>query len=143
MSMIGTTIINRPIEVVFEYVNDLSHDAEWRNGLDESGWVNDGQEIKVGAVGYTLAAGGRFEWRVLTYIPNERVDWEFISGLFEGRAGYRFKQVDGGTEFTLVADIKPTNWFKYLGPIFSWIGQRQNQADVEKLKAILEAMPEA
>jgi hypothetical protein len=49
--------------------------------------------------------------------------------------------VEGGTEFTLVADVEPTNWLKLLGPLFTWIGRRQNQKDVETLRDILESMP--
>ncbi len=37
MEMNGTTIIRRPVEVVFSYVIDLANDANWRTGLDESG----------------------------------------------------------------------------------------------------------
>ena len=29
-----------------------------------------------------------------------------------------------------------------MGPLFAWIGRRQNQGDVEKLRDILESMPE-
>ena len=140
MEMNGTTITDRPVEVVSEYVMDLSNDADWRTGVDESGWQSEDSLI-VGAIGYTLAGNQRAEWRVVSYVAGESVDWEFISGPFAGRGGYRLVPVEGGTQFTLVADIEPTNWLKFLGPIFAWIGRRQNQKDVEKLRDILESAP--
>ena len=140
MEMNGTTIIDRPVEVVSDYVMDLSNDADWRTGVDESGWQSEDSLI-VGAIGYTLAGNQRAEWRVVSYVAGESVDWEFISGPFAGRGGYRLVPVEGGTQFTLVADIEPTNWLKFLGPIFAWIGRRQNQKDVEKLRDILESAP--
>ena len=139
MEMNGTTVINRPMDAVFAYVIDLSNDANWRTGVDESGWQS-GETIGPGAIGYTLAGNMKTEWRVTSYTPGESVDWELISGPYKGRGGYRFVPVDGGTQFTLVADVEPGGFYKLLGTLFGWIGRRQNQADVEKLRGILESM---
>jgi hypothetical protein len=40
MEMNGTTIIHRPIEEVTNYVLDVTKDANWRNGVDESGFLS-------------------------------------------------------------------------------------------------------
>jgi len=42
----------------------------------------------------------------------------------------------------LVADVEPAGVYKLLGPLFAWMGHRRNQADVEKLRDILEATPD-
>lgn len=140
MEMNGTTVIGRPVDVVSNYGMDLANDANWRTGVDKSGWQV-GESLGPGAVGYTLAGNQRAEWQVVSYVSGESVDWEFLSGPLTGRGGYRFVPVEGGTEFTLVADIEPSNWLKLLGPVFTWIGRRQNQRDVEKLRDILESTP--
>lgn len=140
--MNGTVVIHRPVDVVFDYVLDLSHDAQWRTGLDESGWMKPGEAIGPGALGYSRAGEAQVEWRLVSYVPSERVDWELLNGPYQGRGGYRLVPVDGGTEFTLVADVEPTGYLKLLGPLFAWIGRRQNQRDVEKLRDILESTPE-
>jgi hypothetical protein len=138
MEMNGTTVIGRPVDVVSDYVMDLANDANWRTGVDESGWQA-GESLGPGAVGYTIAGNQRAEWRVVSYVAGESVDWEFISGPLKGRGGYRLVPVEGGTQFTLVADVKPSGWLRLLGPVFTWIGRRQNQRDVEKLRDILES----
>lgn len=138
MEMNGTVVIHRPVDVVSEYVMDVANDANWRTGIDESGWEA-GEAIGPGAMGYTRAGDAKVEWRVISYVAGESVDWELLSGPFRGRAGYRLVPVEGGTAFTLVADIQPTGFFKLLGPIFGWIGRRQNQRDVEKLRELLES----
>jgi hypothetical protein len=139
MEMNGTTIIRRPVETVFDYVIDLSNDANWRTGLDESGY-RQGQSLGVGAVGYSRAGDQEVEWRIETYMPGQRVEWQLLNGPFLGRGGYQLKPVEGGTEFTLLAEIEPAGIYKLLGPLFRWMGQRRNQADVEKLRDILESM---
>ena len=137
MEMNGTTVIMRPADAVFAYVIDVSNDANWRTGVDESG-LQSGELIDLGVIGYTLAGNMKTEWRVVSYTPGKSVGWELISGPYKGRGGYRLVSVDGGTQFTLVADVEPSGFYKLLGPLFGWIGRRQNQADVEKLRDILE-----
>jgi hypothetical protein len=140
MEMNGTTVIGRPVDTVFAYIKDVSNDVNWRTGVTESG-LRSGQYLGVGSIGYTRAGDVEAEWRVVAYIAGESVDWDLISGPYKGRGGYRLVPVDSGTQFTLVADVKPSGWLKLLGPIFTWMGRRQNQADVEKLRDILESTP--
>ena len=79
---------------------------------------------------------------MVSYIAGESVDYELLDGPFKGSGGYRLVPVDGGTQFTLVADVEPTGVYKLLGPLFAWQGRRRNQADVEKLRDVLESTPE-
>ena len=140
MEMNGTTIIGRPIDTVFAYVNDVSNDIHWRTGITGSGLRSD-QSLGPESIGYSRVGDEEFEWRVISYIAGERVDWELLDGPFKGRGGYRLVPVDSGTQFTLVADVEPTGVYKLLGPLFAWMGRRRNQADVEKLRDILESTP--
>lgn len=141
MDVSGTTVIGRPVDVVFDYVQDPSNDANWRIGLDESGWQS-GESPGPGAIGYTLAGNARVEWRVISYAPGESIEWEFISGPLQGRAGYRLEPVDGGTQFTLVGDVEPAGCLKLAGPLFGRMVRRQNQTGVERLRDILESTPD-
>lgn len=140
MEMNGTTFINRPVEVVFAYVIDVSNDVHWRAGNPESR-LESGHTLGPGAVGYTRVGDVEAEWHVTSYNPGESVEWELVSGPFLGRGGYKLVSVEDGTEFTLLSDVAPTSLYKLLGPIFVWMGKRQNQADVERLRVILEAEP--
>jgi hypothetical protein len=137
MRIDGTTVIRRPVEVVFEYVSDVSNDRNWRTGLDESR-IADGATVKVGTVGTSRAGDTEVKWRVDVYEPAHRIEWTLIGGPFPGRGGYRLEPIGGSTRFTLLADIEPTGVYKLLGPLFRWFGCRRNRADVEKLREILE-----
>ena len=141
MEMNGTTLINRPVDIVFAYVIDFSNDVYWRAGAPESGLLSN-EPFGLGTVGYTRVGEVETQWKVVSYVENKSADWELISGPFKGRGGYRLEQVNSGTQFTLVADVEPVGFYKLLGPLFGWIGRRRNQADVEKLRDILEAKPD-
>ena len=141
MKMDATTKIARPVETVFAYVSDATNDIHWRTGITESGLYSDGP-VGLGSIGYARVGDVEAKWKVVAYTAGTSVDWDLIDGPIRGRGGYRLVPVDGGTQFTLVADAEPTNWLRFLGPIFGWIGQRQNQQDVEKLREILESTPD-
>jgi len=141
MEMNGTVMINRPVDTVFAYLNDVSNDVHWRTGVTASG-MRSGQSLEPGSIGYSRVGDEDFEWRVLSYTAGESVDWELLNGPFKGRGGYRLMPVDNGTQFTLVAEIEPTGMYNLLGPLFAWMGRRRNQADVEKLRDILESTPD-
>jgi uncharacterized membrane protein len=137
----GTTIINRPVDAVYAYVMDLANDANWRVGLDESG-LREGEALEVGGLGYSRVGDKEVEWRIEGLVPGKRVEWQLLNGPIRGRGGYLLKSVEGGTEFTLLAEIKPAGLYKLLGPLFGRMARQRNQADVLKLKRILESMPE-
>jgi hypothetical protein len=141
MEMNGMTVIGRPVDTVFAYVNNVSNDVNWRHGVDESGYRS-GDSLNPGSIGYTRVGDVEVEWEVLSSTPGESVDWKLLNGPFLGSGGYRLVPVEGGTQFTLVADVEPSGVYKLLGPLFAWMGRRRNQADVEKLREILESTPE-
>jgi hypothetical protein len=141
MEMNATTLIKRPVETVFAYVIDFSNDVLRRAGAPESGLRSSGP-LGVGTIGYTRVGDVEAEWRVVSYVESESAERELTSGPFLGRGGYRLVPVDGGTQFTLLSDVEPAGAYKLLGPLFGWVGRRRNQADVEKLRSILESILE-
>jgi hypothetical protein len=138
MDMNGTTIIAKPSKDVFAYILDVTNDVNWRTGVTESG-LRSGDTVEVGTIGYVKAEDQEVQYRVISYSENESVDWELLNGPFLGTGGYRLVPVENGTQFTLVSDVKPTGFLRLLGPLFGWMGKRQNQADVNKLRDILES----
>ena len=140
MDASATVRIDRPPEEVWAFVMDVRNDSKWRTGIVESGLVSRAP-IEVGTEGFARAEAGEVRWVVRALEPGRSVDWELVTGPIRGRGGYRVEPSGGGTRFTLVADVTPTGWMRALGPIFGWIGRRQNRADVQRLEAILEARP--
>lgn len=138
MEINGTTLIARTVDEVSAYVLDVSNDANWRHGVDESGFRS-GDSFSPGSIGYTRVGDVEAEWKVLSSSPGQGVDWELLNGPFKGRGGYRFQAVEGGPQFTLVSDVEPAGFYRLLGPLFGWIGRRRNQSDVEKLRNVLES----
>lgn len=138
MELNGTIFIARPASEVYRYVMDVSNDKHWRQGVDESGFRS-GDSFRTGSIGYTRAGETEVEWKIIAFKPGESVDWELLNGPFKGYGGYRFQPIGNGTQFTLVSDVRPSGFYRLLGPIFASMGRRRNQEDVERLREILES----
>ena len=54
MEMNGTTVIGKPVDIVFAYVSNVSNDVHWRTGVTESG-LRSGELLEPGAIGYARA----------------------------------------------------------------------------------------
>lgn len=144
MNISATTVVNRPSTDVFDFVMDVPHDAQWRTGVVEAAFTSD-DPPGVGTTGFDrVEANGRemvAAWTVFDFVPGQRARWTLDSGPIRGTGGYVCDPIPSGTQFTLEAEVKPSGWYRLLGPIFGMIGRRQNRSDVQRLKEILEAAP--
>ena len=138
MNMNATIVINRSVEAVYRFISDPTNDVHWRTGVTESGLIGD-PPLTLGSEGFAKAGEKVACWRVTALVPGSWVDWELTEGPIGGTGGYRLEEIDGATRFTLAADVKPKGAYRLLGPLFGLIGKKQNQADVEKLKRLLES----
>ncbi|HEY6634312.1 MAG TPA: SRPBCC family protein [Acidimicrobiia bacterium] len=142
MDQSATIVINRPSAEVFDYVMEVSHDAEWRSGVVEAGFTSK-EPVGVGTTGFDrVSANGReliVEWTTVEYEPGRLARWTLDSGPIDGSGGYECGQAGDGTWFTLESHVKPTGSLRLLGPIFAVMARRANRTDVQRLKEILEA----
>jgi Polyketide cyclase / dehydrase and lipid transport len=141
MGQSATIFISRPAAVVFNYVMEIAHDAQWRTGIVEAVYTSD-EPLGVGTTGFDrIEANGREmvqTWTTFEYQPGVLARWTHESGPLRGSGGYICEESEDGTRFTLESHVKPTGWYRLLSPIFGKVARRQNLADVQKLKAILE-----
>jgi hypothetical protein len=145
MNITATIDIKRPTREVFDFVMEVPHDTQWRTGVAEAAFTSD-EPLGVGTTGFDrIEANGRemvSTWTVFDYEPGVLARWKLDSGPIQGTGGYICEAAGDGTRFTLEAIVKPTGWYRLMGPVFGMIGRKQNQADVHKLKTILEAQAE-
>ncbi len=130
-------MIHAPAESVYEYVSDPANDVSWRTGVTESGLTTD-PPLALGSEGYVKAGSQVGRWKVTAIEPGVSVDWDLTEGPYAGSGGYRLEDTHGNTRFTLVANVVPRGFYRLLGPLFARVGRKQNQADVETLKSLLE-----
>ncbi len=138
MDLSASTTIHAPTEAVYAYVSNPENDAHWRTGITESGLTTD-PPMTLGSEGFVKAGKHVGRWRVTAIEPGQSIHWDLIEGPYAGSGGYRVDDLGDSTRFTLVSDVEPSGFQRLLGPLFARMGRKMNQADVAKLKGILES----
>ena len=139
-----STIINRPIEEVFEYVSTPENDPTWvsasiRHKRTSPGPMRVGMttEEDVKFLGQTAT----YTWEVTEYEPPTVVAYRATSGLLPGAVvRVRCEPVEGGgTRFTHAVEIEPRGiYYKAIAPVMPWLTRRLIASMDRTLKNLLE-----
>jgi uncharacterized protein YndB with AHSA1/START domain len=145
MKKIAATIrIDRSAEDVHAYASDYRTMPEWRGGVSEAEQLTDGP---VG-VGTRIRGGGKVLGRPIGVVievtalePGSRFAYRGAAGPLRTHNILTFESVAGGTQVTHTDDIELGGILGLLEPLMGRMVRRGNEADLGRLKAILEAQP--
>jgi uncharacterized protein YndB with AHSA1/START domain len=142
-----STTIDRPVEEVWRFVSDPSNDPKWYQGTMEVRQISEGP-IAVGTTfeaviqfrGRSLVAGAR----CIILNPNKEVTWEFTSGLMKRSTdSWRMEPMDEkSTRLTRVFDMRVNGFWRMIQPIFARGTKRAHEAEISKVKRIVEGEPQ-
>jgi hypothetical protein len=142
----GEITIHRPVEVVFDFVADQTNEPQYnpdmvRAAKDTPGPVGKGTRFRS-----AVRSGGRtadmlieitdFDRPVLlgSTTTMKQLDIEYQ---------LRFDAVAAGTRMRWTGRVRPKGAFRMLGPLVSWMGNRQEERIWASLKSHLEGPPDA
>ena len=145
MFTIETSIeIRRPVEAVFAFVSDLRNEPQWRKTVTvkEFRVTPDGppavgtQVTKVGSfLGVKLEATNE----ITALEHNRSLSFKGTSGPASMEGTFRFEAVGEGTRLSGTFQVEPGGLFKMAGPLFASQARKQMEADLQRLKELLEA----
>ncbi|HZQ76902.1 MAG TPA: SRPBCC family protein [Acidimicrobiia bacterium] len=135
-----STHIDRPVEDVFAFVDDLAHLPEWIDVIADS--VASEPATRIGTrVTNRIDLLGRHFRNVLEVIEREpnhtitlRAEEPFtVTGTFLTEAE------DCGTRFTAILDARPGAFFRLGEPLLAGVGRRRFNGHLRRLKGRLES----
>lgn len=136
--------IDRAVEDVFAYATAVDTMPEWRGDVSEAEQLTDGP---IG-VGTRIRAGSRVLGRPVGVVvevtelePGARFAYRPVSGPLRTHNVYSFEPEAGGTLVTLTDEIALAGILGLLEPLMARMTQRQYEANLGRLRAILEARP--
>jgi uncharacterized membrane protein len=136
--------IERPVEEVFAFTDDLSNNPKWQTTTLEVIPQTQGP-VRVGtkATEVRQFLGRRFEWsyEVTEHIPNKRSAVRFTSGPIPGGGIWSFEPIDGKTRFVWDVNMEGSGFFKLAEPVFARLAKREIESNCGHLKDLLEAAP--
>jgi carbon monoxide dehydrogenase subunit G len=140
------TVIDRPPEAVFEYMDVPENQARISprlSGVETLGTLDNGGKH----ASYTYRLFGlsfRGEVRGVVHDPSERIVFK-LSGDIDGRIEWTFEPVDGGTRITYTATYdlglpRPVRWL--LAPVTNRFNRRELEATLRNLENRMAASGE-
>ena len=145
VDVLTETEIRRPRAEVAGYATDPDNATEWYANIVSVKW----ETAPPVAVGSRFRFVARFLGRTLEYTyevrehePGARFVMSTAEGPFPMETTYGFQDAgSGATRMTLRNRGEPSGFAKVTGPIMARAMRRANEADLRRLKEILEAGP--
>jgi hypothetical protein len=136
---ISSIVIERPVRDVFSF---MSEPRNWRQFAPEMGEVVMEGPLREGT---TFREKRKFlgrpswaDWTVTRFEPGRALAARFRWGPLRGDFAYLFDAAGPGTELTQLTDVRLTGPLAPLSPIVAAETQKAEDAELGRLKAILE-----
>ena len=139
------TTIDRPVEVVWAFLQDFDRIPEWNPQISEVRRPSG----EAGVVGSTVVYVGKFlghkfesPSQCTELIPNERRVNKSTGGPFQLEVEDILMPVEGGTKLTSIFRGESHGFAKLAEPVMVRLAKKQFEAAAENMKALLEAKAE-
>ena len=135
--------IRRPVQIVFDYMQDIEREGDWQPNLLEAEQTPAGPP----AVGTRRRYVSRFmgrrirnEYVYTEYEPNRRVAYRSTSRSDTQAAGeVVWKETAAGTEITMRFTIRPTGFLRFVpGSVLTSLAEKELDATLANLRTRLE-----
>lgn len=141
-------VIDRPVESVYAFVSDVANAPRWMPWADETRVVDGPAPEGVAADQRRLIKQTDFGIQSETVLeatdvePGRAYTFEAVEGPVAFRSTYRFEPVEAGTRFARTYRVELPGLARLLEPVMARRMKRRWTADLERLKAVLEAATE-
>lgn len=140
--MESSIVINVPIEKVWTYLDDVNNATKWSSNILEAKLTSPGPTRVGTTYAYTIQAiGQKMETtgEITAYDPPHKSAWKAIKAPFPMSGSTVLEVVADGTRVTQTIEAEPGGFFKLAEPLLVRQQQSQMEADLAKLKRVLEA----
>jgi uncharacterized protein YndB with AHSA1/START domain len=140
----GEIIIDRPVDVVFDYVADQSNEPRYNPQMVRAEKITAGPLGKGTRFRSAVASMGRTAEMLIEFTSYDRPRLlASATTVQQADISYTltFEPAAGGTRMRWSGQVRPKGAFRLLGPVITWMGIRQERRIWASLKRHLEAAP--
>lgn len=135
-------IIHCPREQVAAYAANPENAPEWYVNIKKAEWQSE-KSVDVGArIAFKAQFLGRelsYVYEIVEYVPGEKMVMRTANGPFPMETTYTWGKIDDqNTKMTLRNKGNPTGFSKLFTPFMSSMMKKANNADLKRIKSILE-----
>ncbi len=140
----GEIIIDRPVDVVFDYVADQSNEPQYNPQMIRAKKITAGPVRKGTQFRSAVASRGHTAEMLIECTRYDRPRLlTSTTTIRQADISYTltFEPATGGTRMRWSGRVRPKGALRLLGPVITWMGIRQEQRIWASLKKHLEAAP--
>jgi carbon monoxide dehydrogenase subunit G len=133
--------IDRPPQVVFDYMSDPKKDSEWRSGSDFAEWITDdpvGVGSKMRSVNSFMGRKVEAVAEITSWDPPHHYSFKSIGGSFPSEFRFSLRPEGSGTQLISSGEIAFSRILKVLEWLFGGQIKKGAEGDFERLKLNLE-----
>jgi uncharacterized protein YndB with AHSA1/START domain len=141
----GEILIDRPVDVVFDYVADQSNEPQYNPQMVRAEKITAGPVGKGTRFRSAVASRGRTAEMLIECTGYERPRLlASTTTMAQADISYTltFEPAAAGTRMRWSGRVRPKGAFRLLGPVITWLGIRQEQRIWASLTNHLEAAPQ-
>ena len=136
-----STVIEAPINSVFDYMSTPENDFQWQYGTLATARLSKGIS-KIGtffrSIGHLLGHRNLSTFEVTEYESNREYGFKSLSGPIHSQTLYTFEVADGGTRITISMRSHVVSFFQMNERIFGKKIKKQLRENLVLLKDLLE-----
>jgi len=136
-----STVIEAPIQRVFEYMSAPENDIEWQDGVLATSMINNDlnkRGVYFRHIGHLLGHRNVGTYQVIETASNHVYRFKSLSGPLHMHTAYTFEKVDGGTKLDISIHVSNEIFFKINEKILKKRLEYQLEENIEVLKKRLE-----
>lgn len=146
IDLVSTTVIERPLKQVFDFVSTPENDSQWQYGTLATARLpkgSDAVQTFFRSIGHLMGHRNLSTFEVIEFEPNNRYGFKSLSGPVHSRTSYTLEDISGRTRLHVSIQASAPDFFQITERLLSKTMRKQLDENVARLKTILEENPTA
>ena len=146
IDLVSTTLIERPLKQVFDFVSTPENDSQWQYGTLATARLPKGSaamQTFFRSIGHLMGHRTLSTFEVIEFEPNNKYGFKSLSGPVHSRTSYTLEEVGSRTKLHISVQASAPDFFQITERVLSKTMRRQLDENVARLKTILEENPTA
>ena len=142
INLISSTLIERPVKEVFDFVTMPENDFQWQYGTLATAQLPKGSgslRAYFRSIGHLMGRRNLGTFEITEFEPNKKYGFKSLSGPVHSTTTYTLENVSGGTRINVSIEASAPNFFHINEKLLWETMNLQLEEDVATLKAVLEA----
>ena len=142
INLISSTLIERPVQQVFDFLSTPENDFQWQYGTLASARISEGASKKgtsFRSIGHLLGRRVQSTFEVTEYEPNKKYGFKSLSGPWQSHTSYTFEVDKSSTQIDISTQVTVINFFQVNQVVLEKTMKKQLKENLAMLKDLLEA----